>query len=220
MTTLRKLSSQVMRLLEAGPHTRDSKLSQQYVMTEVRQATNRAIKAEYFNAANAGLRDVSPLSIATYSDQAVQEDATSGRNYIDLPSYYINLIGGVGLQQVKTQTGNASIDKPMIIVNPLEIDMMSGSLFSLEIMKDQWIAEPDRNKIWFSERNDETLLDAGITEVELKIVVVDPNTIGEDDNYPVDPATENEIIMSVLQLHGYTAKESSDLINDGNPANK
>lgn len=217
MTTKKKLAYEIIRLLSAGPKPKDSKLDLRYVMTEVIQAVNASIKREHYQVMNDGQRQVTPLAIATYRDQPVLNDETFNRNYIDLPSFYIQLPGGVGLQSVRPQTGNASTDRPMIIVDAHEIDMVQGSLFSLEVLKDQWLVEPDRDKLWFSEMNDQTLLDAGIEEVEIKIVVVDPAEIGEDTNLPIDPATEFEVILQVLQLHGYSGKSATDLINNSNP---
>ncbi len=217
MTTLKKIANQVIRLLSAGPKPKDSKLDVRYIMTEVRQAVNSSIKREHFTVMNDGRRDVTPLAIATYRDCPVLNDELFDRNYIELPSFYIQLPDGVGLQQVRPQTGNASTDRPMIIVNPHEINMIEGSLFSLEVAKDQWIAEPDRRKIWFSELNYQTLLDLNIESVEIKIVVVDPDQVTEDEPLPIDPASELDIIIQVLQLHGYTAREAADLVNNSNP---
>lgn len=209
-----------MRHLNAGGRPRDSQLNLRYIMAEVRQSVNQAIKAEYFSILNAGDRAVNSLAIATYRDVAVSNDVVMGRNYCLLPSFYISLPGGVGLQQVRPQSDNPSINKPMIIANPHDIDMISGSLFSMEILKDQVIAEPDRSKIWFSEKNDETLLDSWINTLELKIVVVDPAQVGEDTDLPVDPSQEVTVIREVLALHGYTSKEIHDMINDGNTNSK
>ncbi len=217
MTTLNKIAHQVIRLLSAGPKPKDSKLDNRYIMTEIRQAINASIKREHFMVMNDGRRDVTPLAIATYSDLPILNDETFNRNYVELPSFYIQLPDGVGLQQVRPQTGDASTDRPMIIVNPHEINMVQGSLFSLECLKDQWLVEPDRYKLFFSERNDETLLDSGIESVEIKIVVVDPEQIDEDSFLPIDPAAEAEVIVQVLQLHGYTAREIADMISNSNP---
>jgi hypothetical protein len=47
--------------------------------------------------------------------------------------------------------------------------------------------------------------------------VVDPSSISEDDNLPVPPEMEIDIIKEVLMLHGYRAEDAHDMINDGNP---
>lgn len=217
MTTLRKLQHQIDRLLSAGPKTKDSKLSTKYIQTEIIQIANSLIKLEHYQKMNRGERDVDALRIATYRDLEVKDDDIYGRNYIELPAYPENLPDGVGIQQVKPQTGNPTDDRAMVIIMPNEVEIFGELLFGMEILKDQFCAQPDRDKIFFTSKNDETLIDAGIDKVELQMVIIDPAQLDEDDRFPVSPAQEIEIIKSVLQLHGYTSKESADIVNDGIP---
>jgi len=85
------------------------------------------------------------------------------------------------------------------------------------VLRSQWCAELDRYKIWFSKKNEETLIEGGIDKVEIRMVVVDPATLDEDDPFPISPAQELDVIKEVLMLHGYTAKEVADLVNDNIP---
>lgn len=215
MTTLKKLSYQGMRLLSGGTKPRDSKLSDQYIQEEIKQITAKLIRTEWFGLKNAGENAVSPYCIATYPNLAVQSDATSGRNYIDLPAQPMNIPGGEGIQQVKPQTGEPDIDRAMVLIKPNEFEMFRSLLVGAEIMKDQFCAEPDRSKIWFTEINDETLLDQDITDVELKMVVIDPSQVGENDAYPIPPEMEIDILKELLVLHGYNPQQAHDMINDG-----
>jgi len=217
MTTLKKLQYQIDRLLSAGPKTRDSKLSPKYIQTEIVQVANALIKAEHFTKMKMGERDVDALKIATYSNLEVKADDFFGRNYIELPAYPENLPDGLGIQQVKPMTGNPTDDRAMVIIMPNEVEIFSELLVGMEVMKDQFCAQPDRDKIFFTERNGETLIDSGVKEVELQMVIIDPATLDENDRFPISPAQEIDVIQRVLQLHGYSAKEVTDLINDNIP---
>lgn len=217
MTSLKKLQYQIDRLLSAGPKTKDSKLSAKYIQTEIIQVANSLIKLEHYQKMNRGERDVNALCIATYEGLVVKDDDKYGRKYIDLPAYPENLPDGLGIQQVKPETGNPTDDRAMVIIMPNEIEIFGELLFGMEILKDQFCAQPDRNKIFFTPKNDETLIDAGIETVELQMIIIDPAQLDEEDPFPISPAQEMDVIKGVLQLHGYTTKEVADLVNDGIP---
>lgn len=221
MTTLRKLSAQARKLLSAGTQPKDSKLRDRYVQEEIRQIAHKMMKLEFFTTKNDGGSDVYPLGIATYSNVTVQNDTTIKRNYIDLPAFPMNLPGGVGVQQVRPQTGVVTNDRAMIPIMPHELELFSSLLVGAEILKDQWCFEVDRDRILFTERNNKTFLTAFPGgKVELKMVVLDPDQIDEDDNLPVPPEMEFDILKEVLVLHGYTPTQAYDMVNDSNPNSK
>ena len=214
MTTLTKLCFQVKRLLSAGTTPKDSKLSDAYIIEELRQVTSGLLKLEWYAGKNEGRDGVSPISIATYASIAVANDTTRKRNYCLLPAYSMNAPEGV--QQVKPQTGIPGKDVAMIPIAPHEYELFKSLLVGAEIMRDQFTFEVDRDKIWFSKKSDKTLLESNITLVEIKMLVHDPAQIDVDDPYPVPPEMEIEIIKGVLVLHGFTAKEVHDQVNNDN----
>lgn len=217
MTTLQKLSSQVIRLLSAGAKTKDSNLNQDYIIAELRQLCNKKIRAEFYSSLNAGDRDVNHLCIATYEDIEVLFDEGRQRCYIDMPVFPESLPGSLGIQEIRPQTGDPSIDVAMIPIMPHELELFRSLNVGLEVMRDQYCWEPDRGKTWFTDANNESLIEAGITEVEMKCVVIDPAQIGDTDNLPISPGYEIDIITECLQLHGYSTREATDLVNDNAP---
>lgn len=219
MTTLNKLKSQVKRLLSAGTPPKDSTLNDAYIIEELRQVSYGLLKLEWYKTKNEGDNSVLPLCIATYENVTVLNDTVRKRNYCVKPAYSMNLPGGIGIQQVKPYTGIPGKDQAMIPVQPHEWELFRSVLAGAEIMKELFTFEEDRDKIWFTKKGEKTLLDLGITKVEVKQVVHDPTQLDSDDPYPVPPEMEMEIIRGVLALHGYTAKEIADKINNDNPAN-
>jgi hypothetical protein len=203
-------------MLSAGTTPKDSNLNDAYIKAEIVQVTNQKLKIEHYANMKEGGRDVLPQCIATYSSVAVVNDTTFKRNYSVLPAYPMNLPNGVGIQQVRPQTGVPARDTAMIPIMPHEMELFKSLLVGSEILKDQWTFEPDRNKVWYSRKNNKTLLEDGISAVEIKMVVYDPSAIAEDDNYPIPPEMEIEIITGVLMLHGFTTKEILDSINNDN----
>lgn len=215
MVTLRKLLYQCKRLLSAGTTPKDSKLNDAYIIAEIRQVTHGLLKMEWYAGKQEGRVGASPILIATYPDIPVLNDTIRKRNYSVLPAYPMNVEEGV--QQVKPQTGVPSRDVAMIPIAPHEYELFKSLLVGSEIMKDQWTFEVDRDKIWYTKKDDKTLLESKINFVEAKILVHDPSQISEDDNFPIPPEMELEVIKGVLVLHGYQPAQVHDLINNDNP---
>lgn len=218
MTTIQKLVAQCERLLSAGPKPKDSKLNYDYLRTEIIQVTHGLLKLDWYKGKNEGINDVNHLMIQTYEDVEVLNDTTRNRNYATLPAFPMNLPMSMGVQQVKPITGNRTTDVAMIPLLPQEMEMFQSLLVGEEILKDQFCFELDRNKIWFTEANDKTLLESNINTVEVRMLVIDPtNGIADTDPYPVPPELELDIIKGVLVLHGYNPAQAADMVNDGSP---
>jgi hypothetical protein len=218
LTTIQKLVAQSKRLLEHGPRTRDSKLSDRYLKEEIIQVTHQLLKLDWYKGKNEGINDVNHLMIATYNDIEVLNDDTRNRDYAVLPAFPMNLPMGMGVQQVKPVTGNRTTDVAFVPLLPMEMEMFQSLLVGEEIMRDQFCYELDRNKIWFTESNNKTLLESDIDTIEIKMLVIDPAQVADTDPYPVPPEMELEILKSVLILHGYNPNEAADMVNNGNPA--
>ncbi len=217
MTTLKKLTYQVMRMLSNGPRPKDSKLSERYLNEQIIQVTNSLLKLSWFNDKNQGANDINHMMIATYDDCTVLNDTVRRRNYIELPAYPVNLPNQLGIQQVRPLTGKPVMDVAMPLIMPNELEIFRGLLYGSEVMKDQFTAEPDRKKIWFSEKGNKTLLQCGVTNVEVKMVIVDPSQLEEDEPFPVSANMEIDILKEVLVMNGYTPNKAADLINNDSP---
>ncbi len=211
MVTLRKLCFQVKRLLSAGTTPKDSKLNDAYIIAEIRQVTHGLLKMEWYAGKQEGRVGASPILIATYPDVPVLNDTVRKRNYSVLPAYPMNVEEGV--QQVKPMTGIPSRDVAMIPIAPHEYELFKSLLVASEIMKDQFTFEVGRDRVEYTKKDNKTLLQHGINFVEMKILVQDPEQISEDDNFPVPPEMELQIIQGVCALHGML-NVTHDQVND------
>lgn len=216
-TTLNKLKSQVKRLLSAGTTPKDSTLSDAYIIEELRQVSYGLLKLEWYKTKNEGDNSVMPLCIATYENVAVLNDTVRKRNYCVKPAYSMNLPNGIGIQQVKPMTGIPGKDVAIIPVQPHEWELFRSVLAGAEIMKYEFTWEEDRDKLWFTKKNEKTLLEHNITTLEVKQIVHDPAQLDPEDPYPIPPELEMEMVKGVLMLHGYTSQEINKKINDDNP---
>lgn len=216
MTTKKKLAAQIMRLLSGGNKTKDSNLNELYIIEEIGQVCHKLIRGEYFELKNAFDEPLQHTYIATYTNVTVTNDTQRQRNYALLPARPMHLPGGLGIQEVRPYTGKPAKDVPMIPIMPHEISLFSGLNTGMEIFKDSYCWEPDRDRVWFTEKNDATLIDNSITAVEIKMAVIDPAQVGTTDELPISPEMEIDVISQVLALHGYTGKEAEDLVNNDN----
>lgn len=213
MTTINKLSEQIMRLLEAGTKSVDSKLSKQVIALEIRQAIHAVMRGEMRQATIDGEKTVDSHYVGTFS-RTVLEDS-KGRNYITLPSY-VYLYGHQGIQQISPLTDRGE-DRPMIPIMPNEMFLFDQLTAGKETLRNQWCYELKKDKAIFSKKDDETLIDEGITSVEVEAVSIDPDDVGNSDTLPLPPELEMMVIKEVLSLHGYSGNEIADMVLDGNP---
>lgn len=220
MATTQKLGAQIIKLLSAGTKPRDSKIREKYIYVEILQVVHKLIRGEYFEFKNADDPALNHLYIATYPNITVSSSEQYTRNYALLPASPLYLPGGIGIQQVRPYTGDIDKDVAMIPIQPHELELFRSLNAGLEIMKDQWCFEPDRDRVWFTENNNKTLLETNIDKVEIKLAVIDPAQVTPTDPLPIPPSMEIDVIQGVLALHGYTAKEATDMVNDGNPNTK
>jgi hypothetical protein len=220
MATTKTIGAQIIRLLSSGSKPKDSKLRERYIYAEILQVVHKLIRGEYFEFKNDGESSVNHLYIGTYPNITVSIDSQRTKNYALLPASPMNLPGGLGIYQIKPYTGDIDKDVAMIPCQQNDLELFRSLNTGLEIMKDQWMFFPERDRVTFSENNNETLLEAGITKVEMQLVIIDPVQITPTDPLPIPPSMEIDVIQGVLALHGYTSKEAADMVNDGNPNTK
>lgn len=217
MTTIKTLALQTIRLLEGGGRVVDGDYDERVVMRHIRQAVASQIKADWVASREFGDLNVGAQMIGVFRGCEVQEDTEyEGRNYINLPGAYVNIYNGKGIQRVRPQTKSPSKNRAMIPINPFDMDLYEAIESGIEVLRGQFCWEPSRDRIYFTEKNDKTLLDEGIKKVEVTMVTIDPNTVGDNDNYPIPQDMEQAVIAQVLQLYGYTGQEVDDMLNDNN----
>jgi hypothetical protein len=207
------MAQMVIDRLSGGDPSQDSHLDERVVIRYLRMAADGICAGQIAQAWTNGQRTVDSHYIATFNDIVVSA-GTGGRNYALIPSYgYISLPNQTGIQRVAPLRADGSYGPAMIPINPNEMDIY-GSITE-NILGKQWYYEPDRGRVWFGKRDGKTLLQAEITKVQIKVVTLDPQSVGSDDPIPIPPEVQLQIIGQVIEL--LQVQVPVDEIDDNNP---
>jgi hypothetical protein len=186
MTTLNKLTEQVMRIFSRGtgsPENVNPLVDRREVKLLVVQATHEILAMETKDAIRLGDVNIPTCMIATYENIDVVGD--TGAKYTDLPAFPIKLPQDMGVWSV------VSSDRiPYIPITTAAWDLLGA--MDEGLIEDQIGFYVEGRKIKFTQDPTET--------VTIKLLVIDPAEIGENDPYPVPPEIEGQVIQRVLQL--------------------
>jgi len=182
--TVRKLAQEIKRIESGGDPSIDSQLSEGYVMTMVRQASNRFLKNMILeNLANDD-RSTLPLMVVRYT---VDVEGTSPNKYITLPDFYIHLPFNKGVR------GVALVEDPTNEGIPRHNPGVSRNLPCADLGPDEFSYYAEGYKIYFDDNFD-------YGKVLLKLVVASPDSIAADDSLPIYPEHQADIILMVRQM--------------------
>lgn len=182
--TINKIAYEVVRLESGGSPSDDSELSLPYVRLLVRQAANKLLVTEIFKNINQDDKGVLPLVLASYE---VSVQGTNPNKFIDLPDFYQNLPFNKGLYGVAPVK-----DRTRHFIPRLNA-AVSRSLPCADLEPDQYSYFVEGLKVFFDESMD-------LGKVLVKLVVVAPDNIGEDDALPLYPEMQVDIILMVRQI--------------------
>jgi hypothetical protein len=219
MTTFKTLAAQVIRILTDNGRTQDSRLDDRVIIRELRQAASEMIKAEWV-VSKREFGETSAISgqfIGKFRGVEILVDEDTKENYCVIPGSYINLYSGKGILRVSPSSRRLD-QKAMIPILPHEMDIYRNLNSGKEVMKGNFCFFVEGPRLYFSEMNKKTLLDRGIKKVDIVMATMDPQTVGDDQNYPMPADMEMSVMKAVLQIHGLNFQE--DMLNDGNDTTK
>lgn len=185
-TTKRKLAEQILRIKAGGDVPRDFFIKPEEVYLLIAQATNYLLKLEYYQRAKEGDKGAPTHFIATFEDILVKEHATRGFDYIDLPADYVSLPHNKGVWHISPM---GCEDEEVIIVENHAQFMDLNSVASL--YENNLAAKIEGKKAIFL-----TDVSPG-TKMLVKLIIADPNTLGENETFPCPPEMELQIIEMV-----------------------
>lgn len=206
MITLAKIAQQVIRRASGGNQSKDSQLDRREVMLRIRQVMNEECKKSFFENYNLGEPGVEGQYVARYTNVAVLKDTTTNEEYSNIPSTYAALPNGRGIREVVPVKSGCF---PLIIrkhgskgiYSRLDVANMQGALGC-------W---PEGNKLYY----DQSLLKQGIQKVTIKLAVAAPDSVGEDDDLPIDESAATAIVDKTFQF--FYPPVPQDRINNNNP---
>lgn len=199
MRTLRQIAQEAHRLESGGDLSDDTRFSEPYTIMLVRQAANKLIAPLIFaNLNSEGDRGTLPLLVVGYE---VSVTGTVPNRKVTLPEAYNNYAFGKGLY------GIAPIEDPTNHFIPRNSPAVSRNLPCADLEPDQNSYYTEGLTAYFDENMD-------FKKVLVKVIMAAPSSVGADDNLPIYPEMEYDIIMMVRQM--LRDQPLQDKILDGN----
>lgn len=191
MTTKYKISEQIQRLLAGNPVI-SARVQKGDIQLLVEQVANKLLKTEFFNVNMADGDTIPPnCMIYTYDNVPVSVYKTT-KSSCTLPSMPINLPRNMGVFHISKTD---AIDEPFVpiqsglagIIKPQELLGDLSGLVGYEVFGSQVVFTKN-------------LVGMGVTNVFIRLVGVDLNTV---DNYtilPISSDMEAEIVNTVYAM--------------------
>jgi hypothetical protein len=200
-TTKKKIAEQVLVALKGGSPDVASNVDIREIMEMVGQSINARLKTEYYQNLNAGnaagvSREINAgsLMLATYQ---VKVNEVGDYAWIQLPCMPIHLMKNQGLHEITKPDDILGVYQ-FIPVPPGMWALLPGMSITSDVLG-QICYVNEGLKVFFS-RN--IVKDDEITEVRVKLVVVDINSLSEYDPLPVPADIELSVVSDVLQMLG------------------
>lgn len=222
MNTIKSISERILRILNGGNTKRDSQFHELDVQYLVRDTAAKLIKGEWFAERNEGGKDIDSRYVVPFSGIEVKKNEY-GDNYIDIPvDSYIRLPDGAGIRSVrpdsvgtKTKRSKKVETRAFIpIPNRFEDIYYQLPVAALEGIFG-WMVRKD--KIYFTKRYGQSLLEYDVSKVIVDIVTSDPKAISVDESLPLSGEMVQQLIVEVVALFRDGKPQVVDVINDENP---
>jgi len=185
MITPRKLAREIIELESAGAQSIDSNLSEQYVIQYVRQTANTLLAPKIFASLGQDDRSDLHLMVATYT---VNVQGAGSTKYIDIPEFYqFHPNYNKGLVAI------APVDDATNHFIPRHTPAISRNLPCADLEPGQYSYWTKGLKAFFDN-------DVEFGKVLLDLLIAAPDSIGPDDNLPIFPDMQSEIIKMVREM--------------------
>ena len=212
--TLNGLAEQVIRLFNNMRPTSEEKLEKREVVKQVRVIASELTRARWYEMrSTAEVHHLGQLYQGVFDAIPVLKDDNTGENYIFLPVTEEDMPNGDGIQSIVPNTKDAAKNKQMIPIPPnAEIILSQLPAGALE---QRWGYMPKRDKVTFTELNEQTLLQERITSVNLVMIVALADTIDDPSaNIAIPQDLIPELLKRTLQVFGIKEQFKEDLVND------
>lgn len=202
-TTIGRISEQIQRIVNGGDPSSDNQIQLQEIKLLVGQVCNKLLKMERFSMSiPEGDYGVNATIIATYDSIPVTQYKDRSRSV--LPTAPISLPKNMGVWAISPTTD------PDNLFIPIPSGTF-GLLKKIDVEKDlfgQICFEVDGLNIVYTK--DIRNAPFNVNSVMVKLLVIDPSTMGDYDILPISADMEQDVITQVIQiLTAYQPKDSS-----------
>lgn len=199
-TTKYKISEQILSILKGSDNPQASSVEMPEVTEMVGQVCNRLLKVENYEVLNDRSGDITPngLSIATYD--AVEVSSYKSRySTCTLPAMPVRMPKGMGVYHI----GHPDDPFTSFIPIPPGIFQMVSEEPLISDVLEQVGYEVHGNLVVFTK--DLTGMSPAITEVMIRLVIVDISQLSDFDPLPIPASMEVDVISEVLKIFGVQA---------------
>jgi hypothetical protein len=191
MTTKKTLANQIARLLETYDITRSRKFDYRDIMSYMDTVANALAKQNYFENWKLDNKAVDSQFTVFWREVPVYYDNLRKEAYSILPAKYVALPENNGISFIGTNN-EAFVPVPSNFKYMYANNPASGLLGQTGYYIDN-----DQDLKAFYTKN---LVQAGATNVMMRLVIADSSVIDEDAPYPLPPDMENQLIKEVIAL--------------------
>lgn len=195
--TLKYIANLVTKLYAKAKDKDMTELDVREVYPYIRSLSAKIMKADALSMYNEEGKELDAHYIYPYEGQSILTD-DRGRCYLDLPAQYLSLFKNQGIQEVIPVSEKDYDCDPMILVGQGKMSILKRlPAGSMEL---EWIAEILPTQLRFLKRNGQTLKEAGINKVDLKMVVPSPETSDPDEPFPLPLEYLSDVVLQAFIL--------------------
>lgn len=210
VTTIYRLSEQILSLIEGGDQKVASSLSMNEIKVACGQVINSLLKAEYFTV-NAKMGETIPNGSILALYENIPVERSNGKSQATLPIKPLKLprnMGIWGIYPKYTTDGNYEYDKEFI---PIQMGQSA-------LIKSQPLINDLLGQVGYENFGDKLIFTKDIKQLfpdvvlSMRLAVMDISQYSDYDPLPILPEMEQEVIMQVVKL--YTTQPTAGKVVD------
>jgi len=189
-TTKLQIAEQILRIINAGDVTADSKYDIREIILAVEQERDRLVRLRLFESLQMGEMIVAGDVISSFDNVLIKNDSVKDMLYSDLPGNPLSLPNDYGVWQVSYQKNQKSA---FIRMPNGSIGLYNGLLSSNLGGREGYFVEG--NRIYYNDN----VSDCCGHKVLIKMVL-NSGSIANDVLFPIPADIQSEVIRNVVQL--------------------
>ncbi len=192
-TTKLKISDQILRRLEGGDVSDDSRYDPREIILLIEQALATLVKGNHIQNLRLGETTIGSQYISSFFNVEVKHSPCLTMTFSEIPSSYLDLPNGKGVHQISNMKDQENSFIP--VRNGFSTLYNNSPAKNLEGRIGYYL---EGNRIYYLK----DLIKEGCNDVLVKLVVPSPSNIADDEPYPIGTDMEFLVIKEVLQIMG------------------
>lgn len=203
--TKRQIAQSVLGYLSNWDIQADQAVDIREVYIVLDRVSNKYAKLGLFENMQSGDKNVGASYLTTFPQVPIVYDPVQMLCYSVLPSRYLNLPFGKGIDAVWPSSERSATLKP--VPRGFLSSFRNSPTKQLQGNDGYWV---EGNLMYYTKRYD----GSGVVDVFIRLVISDSSAIDEDATYPIDPAMEKTIIDEVIAYFMPNEMRPQDTVAD------